>query len=98
MVPSADSSLIVPQQKVQLLTQLRGLLRDALRLRREGVAYAKLSAAQGYADGYMRALLDGGVCTQSELLSLVAEVRRGSDGPAVAPVVVDSDETSPVAA
>jgi hypothetical protein len=91
MVPSAESSLIVSNQKAQMLAHLRGLLRDVLRLRREGAAYAKLSAAQGYADGYMRALLDGGLCSQAELLGLVAEVRRGVDGPAVTAVVVDQD-------
>lgn len=92
MVPSIDTSLSLPAQKTQLLATLRGLLRDVLRLRREGAAYARLSAAQGYADGFMRALIDGGVCTQAELLTVVAEVRRGVDGPAVTAVVLDSDE------
>lgn len=92
MVPSIDTSLSLSAQKTQLLATLRGLLRDVIRLRREGVAYPKLAAAQGYADGFMRALIDGGVCTQQELLTLVAEVRRGIDGPAVAAVVLESDE------
>lgn len=92
MVSSIDTSLSLSAQKAQLLNTLRGLLRDVLRLRREGAAYPKLAAAQGYADGFMRALSDGGVCTHSELLALVAEVRRGVDGPAVTAVVLDSDE------
>lgn len=98
MLPSLDVSQIQTNRKPQLLSTLRGLLRDVLRLRREGTAHARLAAAQGYADGYMRVLLDGGVCSQSELLVLVAEVRRGVDGPAVTAVAVDADEPATVAA
>jgi hypothetical protein len=76
--------------KAQLLDTLRGLLRDSFRLRNEGTAYAKLALAQGYADGYMRMLTDAGICTQSELLTLVGEVRRGVDGPAVARLTFDA--------
>lgn len=69
--------------KAQLLDTLRGLLRESFRLRSEGTAYAKLALAQGYADGYMRMLVDAGICSQAELLALVGDVRRGVDGPAV---------------
>src|SRR4051812_3740104 len=44
--------------KTEMLENLRGMLRDVLRLRTEGVAYAKLSRAHGYLDGYMRVLLE----------------------------------------
>jgi hypothetical protein len=81
----------VSLNKAQLLDTLRGLLRDSFRLRYEGTAHAKLTQAQGYADGYMRMLLDSGLCTQAELLTLVGEVRRGVDGPAVARVAMDAD-------
>lgn len=59
-----------------LLTTLRQLLRDVLKARFEGTAYAKLARAHGYADGYMRALLDAGVIDKSELLHLVGDVRQ----------------------
>ena len=77
--------------KDQLLGTLRVLLRESFRLRSEGTAYAKLAQAQGRVDGYMAALSDTGLCTQPELLALVAEVRRGVDGPAVARVELDAD-------
>lgn len=91
------SNLAVPQ-KIQLLNTLRGLLRDVFRLRREGTAHARFTAAQGYADGFMRALLDAGLCSQQELLTLVAEVRRGVDGPALTGITVEPEETAVVAA
>ena len=49
----------------------------------------KLALAQGYADGYMRMLVDAGICGQAELLALVGEVRRGVDGPAVGRITLD---------
>ena len=55
---------------------LRGMLRDTLQARFEGGRYADLARAHGYADGYMRALLDAGVLDQGELLQLVSRERR----------------------
>lgn len=55
---------------------LRSLLQDVLRARFAGTAYAKLARAHGYADGYMRALLDAGIVDQQELLQLVGDERR----------------------
>src|SRR5690606_5563716 len=98
MLPPLDASQVQLPRKPQLLSTLRGLLRDVLRLRREGAAYARLTAAQGYADGYMRALVDGGVSTEQELLELVGEVRRGIDGPAVTAVAVDAEQPATAAA
>ncbi|MEM9069000.1 MAG: hypothetical protein AAGE52_10870 [Myxococcota bacterium] len=60
----------------ELMDTLRDLLRDVLRARFEGAAYAKLARAHGYADGYMRALLDAGLVDRDHLLSLVGEERR----------------------
>jgi len=98
MLPPLDASQVQLPRKPQLLSTLRGLLRDVLRLRREGAADARLTAAQGYADGYMRALVDGGVSTEQELLELVGEVRRGIDGPAVTAVAVDAEQPATAAA
>ena len=50
--------------------------REVLRARFDGAAYAKLARAHGYADGYMRALLDAGLVEKRELLKVVGAERR----------------------
>jgi hypothetical protein len=81
--------------KSEMLQNLRMLLREAFQLRNRGAAYAKISRAQGYADGYMRMLLDAQIVDQRELLHLIGEERCGIDGPATATV---DDGTHVVAA
>ena len=61
--------------KEHLIHVLRTLLRDVVRARFEGGAYAKLSRAHGYADGYMAALLDAGLVERDALLRVVGEER-----------------------
>ena len=80
--------------KSEMLENLRGMLRDVLRLRTEGVAYAKLARAHGYLDGYMRVLLETGLFSQKELLALVSAERNLHDGPATRSV---SEEARPEA-
>jgi hypothetical protein len=77
--------------KVEMLENLRGMLRDVLRLRTEGVAYAKLSRAHGYLDGYMRVLLETGLFSPKELLALISEERQLYDGPATRVVTDEAD-------
>ena len=60
----------------EMIGVLKGLLADVLRARFDGAAYAKLSRAHGYADGYMRALLDAGIVGKDELLVLIGDERR----------------------
>jgi hypothetical protein len=72
------------RSKAAMLENLRVMLRDVFRLRRDGAAYARLSRAHGYVDGYMRALMESNVATQQELLDLVAAERTRLDGPATA--------------
>lgn len=74
------------QSKTELLENLRGMVRDMLRLRSEGGAYAKLARAHGYVDGYMRVLLETGAADHKELLALVSDERRKFDGPATTAV------------
>jgi hypothetical protein len=74
----------------ELVEQLRSLLREAFALRQQGAAYAAIQRAHGYADGYMRMLMDSGMMDARSLLSLVAEVRREVDGPATREVSRDS--------
>ena len=69
------------QSKTELLHNLRGMVRDMLKLRSDGGAYAKLARAHGYVDGYMRVLLETDVASHKELLALVADERRKFDGP-----------------
>lgn len=76
--------------KLEMLENLRTMLRDVFRLRNEGVTYARLARAHGYVDGYMRALLESGVADKAELLSLVAEERQSVDGPATAAISADA--------
>ena len=70
------------QSNHELLDNLRGLVRDMLRLRSDGAAYAKLARAQGFVDGYMRVLLEAGIADQKALLALVKQERSRLDGPA----------------
>lgn len=84
------------QSKTELLDNLRGMVRDMLRLRSEGGAYAKLARAHGYVDGYMRVLLETGIADTKTLLGLVAEERRLFDGAATAEVTVDASESAEI--
>lgn len=63
------------------MAALRGLLVECMTLRRVGGGHSRLAYAQGYADGLMRCLIDARLVSQNELLTFVAEVRRGVDGP-----------------
>jgi hypothetical protein len=70
-------------------SQLRLLLREAFQSRAEGAGQPRLARAQGYADGYMRALLDDGRATPAELLAVVAEERARIGGPATREVATE---------
>jgi hypothetical protein len=85
-----ESFQMASASKTEMLENLRGMLRDVLRLRTEGVAYAKLSRAHGYLDGYMRVLLEKGLFSQKELLALISEERQFQDGPATGIVTEDT--------
>jgi hypothetical protein len=63
-------------EKEQLKAVVAELLDEVMKARFDGAAYARLSRAHGYADGYMRALLDAGLIDKAELLSLVGETRK----------------------
>jgi hypothetical protein len=61
--------------KEELIDVVRRLLREVVKARFEGGAYARLSRAHGFADGYMAALLDAGLVERDSLLRLVGEER-----------------------
>ena len=60
----------------ELKGTLRGLVRKTIETRFSGSNYATLAQARGYADGYMRALLDADLIDQRQLLELVNAERR----------------------
>lgn len=62
--------------KGELLDRVRSLVAEVTRVRFEGAAYSKLARAHGYADGYMRALLDSGLTDRVELLRTIGAERK----------------------
>jgi hypothetical protein len=68
--------------KAEMLGELRKMLHDVLVARATGASHPRAARAHGYVDGYMRALLEAGVATQQELLTLVGEERAIVSGPA----------------
>jgi hypothetical protein len=59
----------------ELMTRVRGLLREAIDMRYQGTMHAKKVQAQAYVDGYMRALADAHQVGRDELLQVVNEER-----------------------
>jgi len=59
----------------ELMVVVRDLVKDSMQVRFEGAAYAKQTRVHGYADGYMKALLDAGLVDRKDLLKLVTEER-----------------------
>ena len=82
LVHSATQPTPEVAEKDRMIKTLRGLIQDTCRLRNQGSSYAKLAHSQGYADGYMRVMVDSGVIDTHELVELIRDVRRGVDGPA----------------
>lgn len=76
------------RSKVEMMSELRKLLRECLLAQAEGGSFTKLARAHGFVDGYMRAMLEGGQATKQELLELVATERSRINGPALR--IVDS--------
>jgi hypothetical protein len=70
------------QSKALVLEELRRMLKDVFVATANGRAYARVARAHGYVDGFMRALLDTGFATKTELLALVAQEREQISGPA----------------
>jgi len=72
----------IMRTKAEMLSAVEGMLKEAFLAKAEGASQPRLARAYGYADGYLKALLDAGLATQKELLALVADVRTAVDGPA----------------
>ncbi len=81
------------QSKKEMLETLRGLVREALRLRRTGAVHHRLASAGGVVDGYLAALVDAGIASRGELLALVSEERAKMDGPATGTARTELDSS-----
>lgn len=79
--------------KNQLLVELNRMLGDLFTEHNRGASGTRLARAHGYLDGYMRGLVDAGVLSSRELLSLVDQQRRLVNGPAKAQLAPDSSPT-----
>jgi len=60
----------------ELMTTLKDLLGQVLDARFTGGTRSDLARVHGYADGYMRALLDAGLMDQKALLAAVSDQRE----------------------
>ena len=69
--------------KADMLNELMVMLNEALLARTRGAASPRFARAHGYIDGYMKALVDAGIASHHELLSLVGEARTAVEGPAL---------------
>lgn len=69
--------------KAELLGELRTMLADVFAAKAAGEAYGRLARAHGYIDGFMRAMLDVGMVSKSELLEVVNSERERRSGPAI---------------
>jgi hypothetical protein len=72
----------IMRTKAEMLGAVEGMLKEAFLAKAEGASQPRLARVYGYADGYLKALLDAGLATQKELLAIVAGVRTAVDGPA----------------
>ncbi|HEY3493059.1 MAG TPA: hypothetical protein VGK73_00165 [Polyangiaceae bacterium] len=72
----------IAKSKAEMHDILRALLRESLRLQASGGNQPKLALAQGYVDGFVRALVESGLSDHKTLLEIVREVRGELGGPA----------------
>lgn len=62
----------------ELLSRVAELIGQVTEARFAGTQYAKLARAHGYADGYMRALMDAALVDRETLLRVVGEARKAT--------------------
>ena len=89
LVSAVSSSTVSSAKRDALLGTLGDLLRSSFQMRREGGQVSKMAHAQGYADGYVRALVDAGLVSERDVLGYIQIVRRGVDGPATQKISSD---------
>ena len=79
-----------PKSASELHAILKSLLRESMRLHADGASGQRLGRADGYVDGFVRALVEAGVSDHATILGIVKGVRREIGGPATAEVEADS--------
>ncbi len=74
----------------QLHEILKSLLRESMRLHADGAAGLHLGRADGYVDGFVRALVEAGLSDHASILAVVRGVRRELGGAATGELEADS--------
>jgi hypothetical protein len=69
--------------KAEVMIELRNMIREVIAQSASGATQPRMAQSRGFADGYMRALLDLGVASQRQMLDLVASERERAGGPAL---------------
>jgi hypothetical protein len=77
-------------RKAEMMETARKLVRESLELRVQGALGTRVARAQGYADGYMRLMLELDLVAARELLTLVGEERDRVEGPRTATLAVEA--------
>jgi len=76
------------KSKEEMLSELRGMLRDVFAAQAAGQVQSRVARAHGYVDGFMRAIVDAGIADKRELLEVVATEREYVSGPALRTLAV----------
>jgi len=77
------------KSQLELHEILKSLLRDSMRLHADGAPGSRLGQADGYVDGFIRALVESGLSDHALILALVRDVRREVAGPSTGAVEAD---------
>lgn len=78
------------KSQAELHTVLKSLLRDSMRLHSEGAPGSRLGQADGYVDGFIRALVEAGLSDHATILSVIRDTRREFAGPATRVLEADA--------
>jgi hypothetical protein len=77
------------KSQLELHEILKSLLRDSMRLHADGAPGSRLGQADGYVDGFIRALVESGLSDHALILAVVRDVRREVAGPSTGAVTAD---------
>jgi len=69
---------------------LKNLLRESIRLHASGATGHRLGRADGYVDGFVRALVESGISDHASILAIVTGVRRELGGAPTGALEADS--------
>lgn len=72
----SGGEVVMELEREKLISELQSRLSALFHMRYQGVAAPAFARAQGYVDGTMQLLIDSGMATRKELLSLVLRERQ----------------------